>query len=131
MPVTEPSSTFVMDTGGANVKAGFSNSPVAKVIPNCITKAKSEKRRAFIGDRIDDCSVFDCPTTVRTRAAARPASPARAASRGSATSARTTPASTAELARAPCRAAAKKPKAHRDERFERRQGLAARRLIRE
>jgi len=55
MPVTEPSSTFVMDTGGANVKAGFSNSPVAKVIPNCITKAKSEKRRAFIGDQIDDC----------------------------------------------------------------------------
>ena len=25
------------------------------MIPNCITKAKSEKRRAFIGDQIDDC----------------------------------------------------------------------------
>ena len=34
---------------------GYSNTPVARVIPNCITKAKSEKRRAFIGDQIDDC----------------------------------------------------------------------------
>ena len=24
-------------------------------MPNCITKAKSEKRRAFVGDQIDDC----------------------------------------------------------------------------
>jgi len=26
-----------------------------RFIPNCITKAKSEKRRAFVGDQIDDC----------------------------------------------------------------------------
>jgi actin-related protein 6 len=55
MPVIENSSTFVMDTGGCSVKAGFSNQLSARVIPNCITKAKSEKRRAFIGDQIDDC----------------------------------------------------------------------------
>jgi actin-related protein 6 len=25
------------------------------VLPNCIMKAKSEKRRAFVGDQIEDC----------------------------------------------------------------------------
>merc|ERR1719500_2652501 len=24
-------------------------------MPNCIMKAKSEKRRAFVGDQVDDC----------------------------------------------------------------------------
>lgn len=26
-----------------------------RILPNCITKAKSERRRQFIGDQLDDC----------------------------------------------------------------------------
>ena len=59
MPVSEPSSTFVMDTGGSHLKCGFSNAAGSgagpRLIPNAIIKAKSEKRRAFVGDQIDDC----------------------------------------------------------------------------
>jgi actin-related protein 6 len=55
MPVLNPSSVFVVDNGGGSLKAGFSNQSSPRIIPNCITKAKSEKRRAFVGDQIDDC----------------------------------------------------------------------------
>lgn len=55
MPVLNPSNIFVVDNGGGCLKAGFSNQASPRLIPNCITKAKSEKRRAFVGDQIDDC----------------------------------------------------------------------------
>lgn len=55
MPVAAMSDTFIMETGGSSIKAGFSSQPAPSVVPNCIMKAKSEKRRAFIGDQIDDC----------------------------------------------------------------------------
>ena len=55
MPVYNPSSVFVVDNGGGSLKAGFSNQVSPRIIPNSITKAKSEKRRAFVGDQIDDC----------------------------------------------------------------------------
>ena len=55
MPVIQNSSTLVLDNGASLIKAGFSNAVAPRLIPNCITKAKSEKRRAFIGDQIDDC----------------------------------------------------------------------------
>lgn len=28
---------------------------VHRIVPNCIMKAKSERRRPFIGDQVDDC----------------------------------------------------------------------------
>ena len=55
MPVLENSKIFVLDNGGGQLKAGHSNMPSPRIIPNCVTKAKSEKRRAFIGDQLDDC----------------------------------------------------------------------------
>ena len=55
MPVLNPSNVFVVDNGAGSLKAGFSNQAGPRTIPNCITKAKSEKRRAFVGDQIDDC----------------------------------------------------------------------------
>ena len=55
MPVLETSNIFVLDNGGGQLKAGFSNQTSPRIIPNCITKAKSEKRRAFVGDQLDDC----------------------------------------------------------------------------
>ncbi|KAK0086696.1 hypothetical protein PV325_002693 [Microctonus aethiopoides] len=46
--------TFIIDNGAYTVKAGFSaNTPT--IIPNCIMKAKSERRRPFVGNQIDDC----------------------------------------------------------------------------
>ncbi len=54
MPVFNHSDVFVLDNGGSTLKAGFSNQPSCRVIPNCITKAKSEKRRAFIADQVND-----------------------------------------------------------------------------
>jgi len=55
MPVLHPSSCLVVDNGASALKAGFSNWSGPRVLPNSICKAKSEKRRAFVADQIDDC----------------------------------------------------------------------------
>ncbi len=55
MPVISPSSTLVLDNGASSLKVGFSNVSSPRLVPNAICKAKSEKRRAFVGDQIDDC----------------------------------------------------------------------------
>jgi len=56
MPVASTSAgTLILDNGGSTIKAGFSTQSTPRTIPNCIMKAKSEKRRAFIGDQIEDC----------------------------------------------------------------------------
>jgi len=46
---------FILDNGAYLAKAGFSSAAAPRLIPNCITKAKNERRRIFIGDQIDDC----------------------------------------------------------------------------
>lgn len=55
MPTASYSDTIVIDNGGYSLKVGYSSQSSPRVVPNCIMKAKSEKRRAFIGDQIDDC----------------------------------------------------------------------------
>ncbi|KAK7604023.1 hypothetical protein V9T40_004296 [Parthenolecanium corni] len=45
----------IIDNGAYSIKIDYSNAPEARIIPNCIMKAKSEKRRPFIGDQIDEC----------------------------------------------------------------------------
>ncbi|GBP71921.1 Actin-related protein 6 [Eumeta japonica] len=45
---------YILDNGGYTAKVGFS-SDSPKIVPNCIMKAKSERRRAFIGSQIDEC----------------------------------------------------------------------------
>lgn len=55
---SDHSRVFVLDNGGGSLKAGYSSQGAGRgprVMPNCIMKAKSEKRRAFVGDQIDDC----------------------------------------------------------------------------
>ncbi|XP_076632813.1 actin-related protein 6 [Colletes latitarsis] len=48
------SSTFVLDNGANTVKVGLaSDNP--KLVPNCIMKAKSERRRPFVGNQIEEC----------------------------------------------------------------------------
>jgi len=55
MPIASYSDTLVLDNGGYSLKVGYSSQSSPRLVPNCIMKAKSEKRRAFIGDQIDDC----------------------------------------------------------------------------
>eukprot|EP00095_Tigriopus_kingsejongensis_P000859 snap_masked-scaffold1668_size31705-processed-gene-0.0 protein:Tk00859 transcript:snap_masked-scaffold1668_size31705-processed-gene-0.0-mRNA-1 annotation:"actin-related protein 6" len=55
MPVASASSTFVLDNGAYNLKAGYSSWSNPNILLNSITKAKSEKRRIFIGNQIEDC----------------------------------------------------------------------------
>ncbi|XP_043264609.1 actin-related protein 6 [Colletes gigas] len=48
------SSTFVLDNGANTAKVGLaSDNP--KLVPNCIMKAKSERRRPFVGNQIEEC----------------------------------------------------------------------------
>ncbi|XP_064487954.1 actin-related protein 6-like [Ornithodoros turicata] len=46
---------LVVDNGAGSIKVGYTTQNAPRIIPNCITKAKSERRRQFIGDQIDDC----------------------------------------------------------------------------
>ncbi|XP_078047276.1 actin-related protein 6 [Augochlora pura] len=47
-------STFILDNGANTAKVGLaSDNP--KLVPNCIMKAKSERRRPFVGNQIEEC----------------------------------------------------------------------------
>lgn len=46
--------TCIIDNGAYTAKVGLSTDDSPRVIPNCVMKAKSERRRAFIGDQLKD-----------------------------------------------------------------------------
>lgn len=46
---------YILDNGGYTAKVGLASAKTPKIVPNCIMKAKSERRRPFIGDQVDDC----------------------------------------------------------------------------
>ncbi|XP_022653143.1 actin-related protein 6-like [Varroa jacobsoni] len=46
---------FIMDNGANSLKVGYATDNQPRLIPNAITKAKSETRRRFIGDQVEDC----------------------------------------------------------------------------
>ncbi|CAH0562104.1 unnamed protein product [Brassicogethes aeneus] len=48
----------VVDSGAFTIKAGHSSRDNPTIIPNCIMKAKSERKRLFIGNQISECR--DC-----------------------------------------------------------------------
>ncbi|CAH0404325.1 unnamed protein product [Chilo suppressalis] len=48
------SSCYILDNGAYTAKVGLSTK-LPKVVPNCIMKAKSERRRPFVGSQIDEC----------------------------------------------------------------------------
>lgn len=48
-------SVVVLDNGGYTIKAGSSQSRKPKLVPNCIVKAKNERKRIFIGSQLDEC----------------------------------------------------------------------------
>lgn len=49
---------FILDNGGYIMKAGWSADSSPRFIPNCITKVKSERRRPFIGDQLEECKDY-------------------------------------------------------------------------
>ncbi|KAL1456991.1 hypothetical protein WDU94_001671 [Cyamophila willieti] len=46
---------YILDNGAYSAKVGLSSFKIPKIVPNCIMKAKSERRRPFIGDQVDEC----------------------------------------------------------------------------
>jgi len=49
------SSVVVIDNGAYTAKCGISSDKQARVVPNCVIKAKNVRSRMFIGDQIDEC----------------------------------------------------------------------------
>ncbi|XP_061395015.1 actin-related protein 6 [Musca vetustissima] len=47
--------TVVLDNGAYTAKLGLASQDDPQVLLNCIMKAKAERRRAFIGNQIDEC----------------------------------------------------------------------------
>ncbi|XP_070533347.1 actin-related protein 6-like [Ptychodera flava] len=46
---------ITLDTGACTAKVGFADDSEPRIIPNCIMKAKSERRKQFVGNQIDEC----------------------------------------------------------------------------
>src|SRR5690606_20992725 len=50
---------LLLDNGGSSLKIGFAgNNSTPRIVPNCLSKVKSERRRMFIGDQIDECKDY-------------------------------------------------------------------------
>ncbi|XP_788458.3 actin-related protein 6 [Strongylocentrotus purpuratus] len=47
--------TVILDNGAYHVKIGLASDKDPRHIPNCISKSKSERRKQFIGNQIEDC----------------------------------------------------------------------------
>nr|XP_054774762.1 actin-related protein 6-like [Lytechinus pictus] len=47
--------TVILDNGAHHVKIGLASDKEPRHIPNCITKSKSERRKQFIGNQIEEC----------------------------------------------------------------------------
>jgi actin-related protein 6 len=50
--------TLILDNGGYSIKAALADSNSAQLFPNCVSKARSERRRLFIADQLEECK--DC-----------------------------------------------------------------------
>ncbi|KAL5484066.1 hypothetical protein EMCRGX_G020504 [Ephydatia muelleri] len=46
---------IVLDNGAYTLKVGRGEDDGPRIIPNCISRCKSERRRNFIGDQIEEC----------------------------------------------------------------------------
>ncbi|XP_028397113.1 actin-related protein 6-like [Dendronephthya gigantea] len=49
---------LVVDNGASLIKIGFNDSETPRVIPNSVFKVKSERRKVFVGDQIDECKDY-------------------------------------------------------------------------
>lgn len=48
----------IIDNGAHTMKVGLHTDTTPRLIPNCVTKVKNEKRRPFIGDQMDECKDY-------------------------------------------------------------------------
>ncbi|KAH9412444.1 Actin- protein 6 [Dermatophagoides pteronyssinus] len=48
----------IIDNGAHTMKVGLHTDTIPRIIPNCITKVKNEKRRPFIGDQMEECKDY-------------------------------------------------------------------------
>ncbi|XP_078662939.1 actin-related protein 6-like [Branchiostoma floridae x Branchiostoma belcheri] len=46
---------LVLDNGAYTAKVGFSTEKEPRLIPNCVMKSKSERRKNFVGNQIEEC----------------------------------------------------------------------------
>lgn len=49
------SKTLILDNGVSTVKVGFSTDDTPRILPNCVVKAKSERKRVYVADEVDEC----------------------------------------------------------------------------
>ncbi|KAL3289339.1 hypothetical protein HHI36_022777 [Cryptolaemus montrouzieri] len=54
----DESRTIIVDNGAYSIKTEIAEKDEPMHIPNCIMKAKAERKRLFIGNQIDECR--DC-----------------------------------------------------------------------
>ncbi|KAF7634225.1 hypothetical protein Mgra_00006403 [Meloidogyne graminicola] len=48
--------SLILDNGAHSMKIGYSTSNTAKIIPNTIFKSKTDKKRVYIADELEECS---------------------------------------------------------------------------
>ncbi|CAB4001072.1 Actin-related 6, partial [Paramuricea clavata] len=49
---------LIVDNGASSIKVGFNDTESPRVIPNSVFKVKSERRKVFVGDQIDECKDY-------------------------------------------------------------------------
>uniref|UniRef100_A0A0N5AXB5 Actin-related protein 6 n=1 Tax=Syphacia muris TaxID=451379 RepID=A0A0N5AXB5_9BILA len=49
------SQTLILDNGVGTMKVGFATDDSPRVIPNCITKSKNERKRVYTADEFSEC----------------------------------------------------------------------------
>ena len=50
--------TAVLDLGGSSCKLGLNSDTEPRIIPNCVSKAKNERRKVYFGDQLNECKDF-------------------------------------------------------------------------
>lgn len=58
VPKTPALKALIVDNGAYTIKIGYSTDEEPQIVPNCIMKAKSERKRLFIGQQVEECR--DC-----------------------------------------------------------------------
>ncbi|KAI1727260.1 actin domain-containing protein [Ditylenchus destructor] len=47
--------TVILDNGAYSIKAGYSNAVEPRVFPNSIVKSKSDRKRVYVADEVEEC----------------------------------------------------------------------------
>lgn len=50
--------TAVLDLGGSSCKLGLNTDVEPRIVSNCVSKAKNERRKVYFGDQLNECKDF-------------------------------------------------------------------------